>query len=51
MTKNAYNRRRVMVIPCACDRRNSDHEGPARRGEGAMPALRRIFQMVEAPIW
>ena len=22
-----------------------------RRGEGSMPALRRIFQMVEAPIW
>jgi hypothetical protein len=25
--------------------------GPARRGEGSMPALCRICQMVQAPIW
>lgn len=29
----------------------SAHEGPARRGEGSMPDLRRIFHTVEAPIW
>ena len=60
MTKNAYSRRRVMVsrwnrsqarIACAWARRNSVHDGPARRGEGSMPALCRIFQTVEAPIW
>ena len=27
------------------------HEGPVRRDDGSMPALCRIFQMVEAPIW
>jgi hypothetical protein len=27
------------------------HEGPARRVDGLMPALCRIVQMVEAPIW
>jgi len=36
---------------CACARRNSPHEGPARRGAGSMPAAFRIPQMVEAPIW
>ena len=59
MTKKTYSRRRVMVsrwnksqarMPCACARRNSVHEGPARRGEGSMPAQCRIFQTVEAPI-
>jgi hypothetical protein len=25
--------------------------GPARRGAGSMPAVFRIFQTVEAPIW
>ena len=59
MTKNAYSRCRVMVsiwnksqarIPCAWARRNSVQVGPARRGEGSMQALCRIFQMVEAPI-
>ena len=30
-------------IVCACARRNSAQEGPARRGAGSMPALRRIF--------
>jgi hypothetical protein len=59
MTKETYSRGRVMVsrwnrsqatMPCACPRRNSAHEGPARRGEGSMPALCRIFQTVEAPI-
>ena len=38
-------------IACACARRNSAQEGPARRGEGSIPAVCRIFQTVEAPIW
>ena len=51
MTKNTYSRCRVMVsrwnrsqarIACACARRNSLHDGPARRGEGSMPAACRI---------
>ena len=59
MTKKAYSRCRPMVwrwnrsqarIACACARRNSAHEGPARRGEGSMPALCRVFHTVEAPI-
>ena len=59
MTKKTYSRFRVMVsrwntlqarMPCACARRNSVHEGPARRGEGSMPEPPRIFQTVEAPI-
>jgi len=58
MTKNAYSRRVIVSrcnrsqarIECACDRRNSLHDGPARRGEGSMPALRRMAQTVEAPI-
>jgi hypothetical protein len=37
-------------IECAWARRNSVHDGPARRGEGAMPALCRMVQTVEAPI-
>ena len=32
-------------------RRNWVHDGPVRRGEGSMPALCRMFQTVEAPIW
>jgi hypothetical protein len=37
-------------MACDCVRRNLAHEGPARRGEGSMPAFFRIVQMVEAPI-
>jgi hypothetical protein len=37
----------VRLIP----QENSVHVGPARRVEGSMPALCRIFQMMEAPIW
>lgn len=37
-------------MACAWARKNSVQDGPARRVEGAMPALRRIVQMVEAPI-
>jgi hypothetical protein len=37
--------------PVAWARRNSVQVGPARRGEGSMPALCRIVQIVEAPIW
>jgi hypothetical protein len=60
MTKNAYSRRRVIVfrwnrsqarIACACARRNSLHDGPARRGGGSTPAVWRIVQTGEAPIW
>ena len=29
-------------IPCACDRRNSAHPGPSRRGAGSIPAFLRI---------
>jgi hypothetical protein len=32
-------------------RRNSVHDGPARRVDGSMPAACRVFQTVEAPIW
>jgi hypothetical protein len=59
MTKNRYSRRKVTVsrwnrsqdrIACACARRNCAQLGPARRGEGSIPADCRIFQTVEAPI-
>jgi hypothetical protein len=39
------------TIACACARRNSVHDGPARRGAGSIPAAWRIAQTVEAPIW
>jgi hypothetical protein len=35
----------------ACDRKHTDHEDPARAGEGSIPALRRIFQSLDVPIW
>jgi hypothetical protein len=38
-------------IACACVRKNSVQVGPARRGAGSIPAVWRIFQIVEAPIW
>jgi hypothetical protein len=38
-------------IACACARRNCDQVGPARRGAGSIPAVFRIFQTVETPIW
>jgi hypothetical protein len=44
-------RRPLARIPRAWARRNSDHDGPARRGEGSMPARCRMAQTVEAPIW
>jgi hypothetical protein len=31
--------------------RKSVHDGPARRLDGSMPALFRMFQTVEAPVW
>jgi hypothetical protein len=34
-------------IPCACDRRNSAHPGPSRRGAGLIPAFLRISQTVD----
>ena len=34
-------------IPCACDRRNSPHPGPSRRGAGSIPAFLRISQTVD----
>ena len=37
-------------IASACARRNCDQVGPARRGAGSNPAVRRIFQTVEAPL-
>jgi hypothetical protein len=60
MKKKTYSRRKVIVsrwntsqarMACACAWRNSLHEGPARRGDGSMPAWLRSFQTVEAPIW
>ncbi len=30
-------------MACACARRNSLHDGPARRGEGSIPAARRMY--------
>jgi hypothetical protein len=52
MTKKTYSRRKVIVsrwntsqarMACACACRNSLHEGPARRGDGSMPAWLRSF--------
>jgi hypothetical protein len=37
-------------IACACARRNCLQVGPARRGEGSIPAWFRMFQTVEALI-
>jgi hypothetical protein len=37
-------------IECAWARGDSVHDGPARRGEGAMPALCKMVPTVEAPI-
>jgi hypothetical protein len=37
-------------IACARARRNSVHDGPARRVEGSKPARYRMAQTVEAPI-
>jgi hypothetical protein len=34
-------------IPCACDRGNSAHPGPSRRGAGPVPAFLRISQTVD----
>ena len=34
-------------IPCACDRRNSAHPGPSRRGAGSIPASLRICHTVD----
>ena len=56
MTKNAYSWRKVMVsrwkksqarMACAWARRNSVQDGPARRVDGSIPALFRIFQTVD----
>ena len=38
----------VARIPAACDRRNSVHVGPARRGAGFRPWRRRIVRTVVA---
>jgi len=38
-------------IACAWTRRNSVHDGPARRVDGSMPARCRMVKTVEAPIW
>ncbi len=38
------------TMPRACACRNWRQVGPARRGDGSIPAVRRIFQTVEAPI-
>jgi hypothetical protein len=38
-------------MACAWARRNSVHEGPTRGGAGSMPAVCRMLQTVEAPIW
>ncbi len=40
----------VARIPDACDRRNSVHVGPARRGAGSRPCRRRIVRTVVAEI-
>jgi hypothetical protein len=44
-----WNKSQARIL-CAWARRNSVQEGPARRGAGSIPALCRIFQIVEAPI-
>jgi len=38
----------VAMIAFACDRRNTDHDGPVRLRVGSMPAVLRIFQTVDA---
>jgi hypothetical protein len=40
----------VARIPAACDRRNSVHVGPARRGAGFRPDRSRIVRTVVAEI-
>jgi hypothetical protein len=58
-TKNAYSLLSLMVstwkrsharIAWAWVVRNCAQVGPARRGEGSIPAVWRIFHTVEAPI-
>ncbi len=43
-------KRSVARIPDACERRNSVHVGPARRGAGSRPCRRRIVRTVVAEI-
>jgi hypothetical protein len=40
----------VAQTPLAWDRRNSDHDGPVRRGAGPRPARRRMSLTVVSPI-
>ena len=44
-----WNRSHDRIV-WACDLRNCAQVGPVRRGVGSIPAVRRIFHMVEAPV-